>query len=331
MSDWRSFPKAELHLHLEGAMPPEFLRALADRKYARLPAVFNERGEYDCPDFKRFLRVYEAACSLLQTPEDYMELTMAALERSAAHGVVYTEAFVSPDFCGGGDAFAWREYLAAIHEGAARAERELGIILRVIVTAVRHFGIEKAKMAAFCAAETAGDFLTGFGMAGDELARQARDFSYAFEMAAEAGLRLTCHAGEWGHAESVRDVLDSLPVSRLGHGVQCAEDPALVERIVESGVTLEINPGSNVFLGVFKGWESHPVDTLRKAGARFTISTDDPPFFRTTMTREYEMLERTFGWGEEVFKGVNAMAAEAAFCCESTRERLRELLNLKEA
>ena len=263
---------------------------------------------------------------MLQTPEDYARLTTAVLEESAANGVVYSETFLSPDFCGGGDVGAWREYLAAIREAADRAEASHGITLRGIITCIRHFGPERARPIAECAAETAGDWITGFGMAGDELKGRPGDFLWSFECAREAGLRITVHAGEWGGAQSVRDALDALKPERIGHGVQAIEDPALVDRLAEDGIVLECCPGSNVFLGVFRDWRSHPIERLRERGVKVTVSTDDPPFFGITMTSDYENLNRHFGWDEEVFAEINRTALDAAFCDAATKEKIAKRL-----
>lgn len=322
----KNIPKIELHLHLEGGAPPAFIRGIAREKGADLSGIFREDGSYSYKDFWHFLKVYEAATSVLTTPEDYARLTRAVLAESAENGVVYSETFVSPDFCGGGDVGAWREYLHAMEEEAAAAEAELGITLRGIVTCIRHFGPEKSRPIAECAVETKGEFITGFGIAGDEMIGKPKDYLWAFDCAREAGLRLTAHAGEWGGAESVRDALRDLQVERIGHGVQAIDDPALVDEIAEAGVTLECCPGSNVFLGVFPTWRDHPIEKLRERGVKVTVSTDDPPFFHTTMTAEYDRLADTFGWDAEIFDEINANALAAAFCDDDTKGRVAERL-----
>ncbi len=324
----KTLPRIELHLHLEGAAPPGFIRTLAGEKAMSLEGVFAPDGGYAFRDFLHFLEVYEAATATLQTPEDYHRLTRAVLRERARDGVIYLEAFLSPDFCGGGDITAWREYLAAIEEAAAIERRESGIQMRAIVTPVRHFGPERARRTAACAQETAGDFLTGFGMGGDENAGKPADFAYAFDMAREAGLRLTTHAGEFAGPESVRESLAALGVERIGHGVRAIEDPALVEELAEKGITLEVCPGSNIALGLYPGWPVHPIRALREAGVKVTISTDDPPFFRTTLESEYENLARAFDWGEDAFRSLNITAAKAAFCDQATREGLLKKLEL---
>lgn len=319
-------PKIELHLHLEGAAPAAFIRQIAFEKRMNINGIFDDHGNYAYRDFWHFLEVYEVATSTLSRPEDYARLTRAVLQESAASGVVYCETFLSPDFCGGRDVGAWRDYLAAIHEAAAGAERDFGIVLRGIVTPIRHFGPEKARETALCAAETAGDFIVGFGLAGDEKKWQPIDFKWSFECAREAGLRLTCHAGEWGGPESVRAAWRDLGVERIGHGVRAIEDPRLVEDLAEAGVVLECCPGSNIALGIYPDWPAHPIARLRERGVRVTISTDDPPFFHTTMAREYAHLAEAFGWDDAVFLGIARTSAEAAFCDPDTRDKIMKKL-----
>jgi adenosine deaminase len=318
--------KIELHLHLEGAVPPAFIRGLAREKHVDIGGIFDEQGHYRYKDFWDFLKVYEAATSVLTTPEDYARLTLAVLEESAASGVVYSETFLSPDFCGGRDPGAWREYLHAMREAADHAERTMGITLRGIITCIRHFGPEKARETAICAAETAGDWIVGFGIAGDEKIGAPKDFRWSFDCAREAGLRLTAHAGEWGGPESVRDAVRDLEVERIGHGVRAIEDLALVDELAEKGIVLECCPGSNVALGIYPNFRQHPISPLYERGVKVTVSTDDPPFFHTTMAREFEMLHRAFDWDDGVFSQLNQTALDAAFCDADTKTRIAKLL-----
>jgi adenosine deaminase len=321
-----TLPKIELHLHLEGAAPPAFVRGLATEKKIDISGIFDDRGNYAYTDFWHFLKVYEAATSVLTTPADYARLTRAVLAESAASGVIYSECFLSPDFCGGRDVGAWREYLHAIREAAEEAERQDGITLRGIVTPIRHFGPEKARETALCAAETAGDWLVGFGLAGDEKVGRPKDFAWSFDCAREAGLRLTCHAGEWGGPDSVRDAVRDLRVERIGHGVRAIEDPALVDELAEAGIVLEVCPGSNVALKLYPNFRAHPIEKLMERGVKVTVSTDDPPFFHTTMAREYDALAEAFGWDDGVFRQIADTSIRAAFCMEETRDKILKRL-----
>lgn len=315
-------PKIELHVHHEGAARPEFIRQLAFEKNVDLSHIFDDQGGYIYRDFNHFLQVYEAACTVLQTPQDFYRLTLDILEHSAQQGVIYTETFISPDFCGGGDVAAWIDYVSAIEEAAHKAHRQFGIQMRGIATCIRHFGPDQAKLAAHCAAESSGQFITGFGMGGDEKMGRQGDFAYSFDMAREANLKLTTHAGEWGGAESVRQAIMDLNVDRLGHGIQVVEDNALVDEVIARQVTLEVCPGSNVFLGAAKDLQTHPIHALKDKGVRVTVSTDDPPFFHTTLIQEYRNLVQECGWQGTDLKQVNLDAAQAAFCDDETRSAL---------
>nr|WP_216366878.1 adenosine deaminase [Halovulum dunhuangense] len=312
-------PKVELHLHLEGAAPPDFIRALAAEQGMALEGVFDAGGQYAWTDFAQFLKTYHRACEVLRGPEEFRRLVEAVLAQSAADGVVYTEIFIAPDICGGGDPVAWAEYVAAIVEGAQSARAAHGIEARFISTAVRNFGPDAAERAARLSAEVAGDRITGFGMGGEERHLRAADFARAFAIAREAGLGITSHAGEVCGPESVAETLDHLRPSRIGHGVRAIESPDLVQRLVDEGIVLEVNPGSNVALSVYPGWDSHPIDRLRKAGVQVTVSTDDPPYFHTDMKHEYRMLAHHFGWAAEDFADINRIAMQAAFCDPQTR------------
>jgi adenosine deaminase len=324
-------PKIELHLHLEGAAPPAFIRGLAREKHIDIGGIFDADGNYRYKDFWDFLKVYEAATSTLTRPEDYHRLTLAVLEESAKSGVVYSETFLSPDFCGNRDVGAWREYLHAIREAADQAERTMGITLNGIITCIRHFGPDKARETARCAAETAGDWIVGFGIAGDEKIGTPKDFRWSFDAAREAGLRLTAHAGEWGGPESVRAALHDLDVERIGHGVRAIENLALVDELAEKGIVLEVCPGSNIALGLYPDWRAHPIAELDRRGVKVTISTDDPPFFHTTMANEYDRLADAWEWDDGQFAKIARQSLDAAFCDADTKTRIAKLLGAAHA
>ena len=202
----------------------------------------------------------------------------------------------------------------------------MGITLRGCITCIRHFGPEQARQIARCAQETAGRFITGFGIAGDETRFHPSDFTYAFDAAREARLGLTAHAGEWGGPDSVRAALEHLRVTRIGHGVRAVEDASLVAHLAETGIVLEVCPGSNIALGLYADWSSHPIDRLRRAGVAVTVSTDDPPFFQTSMQLEQARLTQTFDWNDTDFAAIAQTALGAAFCDGATRKSIAKKL-----
>ncbi|MHA1189897.1 MAG: adenosine deaminase family protein, partial [Alphaproteobacteria bacterium] len=141
-------------------------------------------------------------------------------------------------------------------------------------------------------------------------------------LAADAGLSLTAHAGEVCGAESVRACLDDLHVTRIGHGVRSVEDPDLVRRLADEKIVLEVCPGSNVALGVFANRTEHSLDALNKAGVPVTISSDDPPFFRTSLAEEYRQTQAVLGYDDDALNQLTRTSLNAAFVDAPTRARL---------
>ena len=320
--------KVELHLHLEGAASPDLIRRLAKEKNINISKIFSHDGSYNFVDFNNFLTVYEEVTKVLNKPEDFYALTMGVLNECSQNNVVYVETFVSPQFCGGNDLSSWKDYFEAIQAASKDAEEKYGIVSRGIVTAIRHLGADKAIDTANCAVATAGDWVVGFGMGGDEAFGQQKDYRYSFDLARDAGLKLTTHAGEWCGAASVAAAINDLKVQRIGHGVQAIDDPDVIELLISEDIALEVCPGSNVFLGVYPDLASHPIKKLRELGVKITVSTDDPPFFRTSMNKEYRDLKRIFNWNKKDFIELNTTALKAAFCDNETKEKIASKLTL---
>ncbi|WP_265516024.1 adenosine deaminase [Nitratireductor luteus] len=313
-------PKAELHCHIEGAAAPELVLRQAE-KYGADVSAFIRDGAYHWHDFTSFLKAYDGAAGLFRTPEDYALLSETYLCDLAGQGAIYAEFFTSPDHASRVGLSA-RSYTEGLGEGMRRARERTGIEARMIVTGVRHVGVEAVERAAQFAAGCGHALVTGFGMAGDERMGHPRDFARAFDIAREAGLGITVHAGEFGGPDSIEAALDALRPSRIGHGVRAIEKPALVERLSAEGVVLEVCPVSNVVLGVFPGFASHPFPALYAAGCKVTLNSDDPPHFHTSLGHEYEVASRHFGLDDAALDVITHTALEAAFVDEPTRSAL---------
>ncbi len=327
MTGIAALPKVELHLHMEGAAPPALAWRRAEASGVPIAGLFDGVGGYGWRGFSGFLAAYGRVAALFDTLEAQRELCEAVLAASAAQGVVYAEIAVSPDLAAGADAGRWRACLAALDEGARAAEAEYGIEARWIATCIRNLGPERAEAAARLAVEAGDARIVGLGLAGDERVGRPGDFARAFALAREAGLGLTAHAGEFAGPESVARALDDLGADRIDHGVRAVEDPGLVARLAAEGVPLCICPGSNVALGVYPALAAHPIEALRDAGVPVNVSTDDPPFFDTDMTREYEALARVFGWEEGALRALSRAGLDAAFCDAETRARIAARLD----
>ncbi len=316
----RTVPKAELHCHIEGAAMPDLALDQA-RKYGVDIAGLIEDGSYRWSNFTTFLQAYDVVSGLFRTREDYALLSQTYLEAIAAEGTIYSEIFVSTDHARMAG-LAPEAYLEGLGEGMVHARESSGIEGRIIMTCIRHLGGEAAVDVARLAAARPHPLVTGFGMGGDERMGSHADFAAAFDIARDAGLGITTHAGEFGGPESIVDALDNVRPARLGHGVRSIEDPVLVERLADGGVVLELCPGSNVALGLYDDFSAHPFPRLRDAGVPVTLNSDDPPFFDTTVGTEYDRAAQYFGLGDDDLKSVTRTAIEAAFVDEATRAAL---------
>jgi adenosine deaminase len=314
--------KVELHVHLEGTATPELVQRLAARNGIELPGrLLNEHGRFHYGDFLDFLRTYDMAASVIRTAEDYRDITYEYLRDCAAEGAIYVELTASPDHArlvGLSD----EEHLDGITRGIDDARRLHGIEGRILISAVRNFGLEQALAVARYAAAETHPYVVGFSMAGDEANFPITDFAEAYAIAAAAGLGCTVHAGEWAGPDSVRAAL-TLPVTRIDHGVRAVEDRALVTELAERQIVLNTCPTSNIVLGVFPGFDEHPLPQLREAGVRLTLGSDDPPYFGATIGGEYRVCAERLGFSAEDLQRVTLTAIDAAFCDETLKSALR--------
>ena len=321
----RILKKAELHCHIEGAASPALVLAQAEKYNVRTDAFIRD-GSYVWHDFTTFLAAYDSAASLFRTEEDFALLAETYLTELAKGGAIYSELFVSPDH-GVASGLGAQAYLDGLGAGMERARVKTGIEARMIVIGVRHLGADRVIAAAELAARRPHRLITGFNMAGEERMGHVADFVRAFDIARDAGLGITIHAGELAGAFSVRDALDLVKPDRIGHGVRAVEDPALVDRLADSDVVLEVCPGSNVALGLFPSFKAHPLRAFFERGIRVTLNSDDPPFFHSSLAHEYDIAATEMGLDDAALNAMTRTAIEAAFVDEPTRARLLDLLD----
>lgn len=319
-------PKVELHVHLEGAMRPAVLMELARRNGIELPAR-DEAGLkrwFRFTDFEHFVQVYLACSRALRRPEDFQLLTLDFLAEQAYQNIVYTEAHftIATHLANGGNG---DEILAAMAEAIAEGERRYGVKLALIPDIVRNVGIEPADQTLeWALAGAKRGIVVALGLSGSENRFPSEPFRPHFDAAKREGLRRVAHAGEHAGPESIRSVLDVCGAERIGHGVRAVEDPALMEELRDRQIPLEVCPTSNLCLGVAPDLASHPFDQLYRAGLTLSVSSDDPAFFNTNLTREYLKLHQTFGYSTAELAGLAYGALRQAFLSEADRAAMEE-------
>ena len=292
--DVRTLPKAHLHLHFTGSMRHETLLELAERDHIALPdslvsawpptlSAADEKGWF------RFQRLYDVARSVLRTEDDVRRLLREAAEDDVRDGGRWLEIQVDPSGYaaryGGITAFT-----DLVLDCARDASERTGLGIAVVIAANRTRHPLDARTLARLAAQYAGRGVVGFGLSNDERRGRTADFAPAFAIAERAGLLLAPHGGELLGPTSVRACLEDLNAGRLGHGVRSAEDPALLDRLVQAGVALEVCPVSNVALGVYTDLSSVPLIQLLDAGATVALGADDPLLFGSRLAAQYATM-----------------------------------------
>jgi len=317
-------PKAELHVHLEGSIQPEIAVELATRHGVTISE--NEvAARYAPGDFAQFLDAFKWVTSFVRTPTDYALIAARLAEQLLQSHVRYAEVTLSVGvmFLRKQDPFANFEAMRV----ATDRYRKSGLAIQWIFDAVRQFGVPAARDVAKLAVECRDEGVVAFGMGGDELALPASDFRGVYDFAAENGLQRVVHAGEIGNAQSVRNAVEVLGVTRVGHGIAVVNDPAVMDFLVERNVTLEVCPTSNVRTGALArqigkpaaGILEHPLRRLFDRGLQIALSTDDPAMFESTLNEEYLHASR-MGFTPAMLKRLAEMSFQNAFLASAEKD-----------
>jgi len=275
----RGMPKAELHIHIEGALEPELMFALAKRNGLALPYpdVATLRQAYVFDNLQDFLNIYHAGTQVLRTEQDFYDMTWAYLQRAAADQVLHAEIFFDTQ-THTGHGVPEDVVINGLHRACVDARSRLGISTGLILCFLRHL----SEAQAFEALEQATghlDKLVGVGLASSEVGHPPEKFARVFAKARALGLRLVAHAGEEGPPSYIWNALDALKVERIDHGVQALQDPALVARLVRERIPLTVCPLSNLKLRVFQHLSRHNLGQMLDVGIVATVNSDDPAYF----------------------------------------------------
>jgi adenosine deaminase/aminodeoxyfutalosine deaminase len=319
----RRLPKAELHLHLEGTILPSTLVELSARNDAIPMKLREAKSHYRFDDFTSFIEGFKAVTRRLINPEDYELTAWRMMQQLAKQGVVHAEVYISV-----GVIYMWRNFdpralepiFAALERARERGERELGLSLYWIFDAVRHFTVEEAERVFRKAAEMRPHYpsIIGIGLGGDERRAGSEPFRAHYVRAAQAGLRLTNHAGETTGPEAIWEAL-AIGSERIGHALSAIQDAALIEELKARNIALELNPTSNVRTGVCASFADHPLRRYFDAGLLVTLNSDDPAFFGSDLANEYLLAHTVQGFTREELRKLAANSIRASFLPEPAK------------
>jgi len=308
----RAMPKAEIHIHLEGAIQPATVLKLARRHNMvdHLPSdnLDDLRRWFNFTDFPHFLEIYVTIQDLIRTAEDFALIMYENGADMARQNIRYRELTVTPythiDYQEKG--LTIDDLLRGLADGRSRAQQEFGVEMRWIFDVHRNLSFSdrdgqkydpepaNQTLAYALAGQDVG--VVGFGLGGNEVGAPPEPFAHAFDQARAAGLLSVPHAGETVGPESIWGCLNALQADRIGHGVRAIEDSELIKVLKERQIPLEVNPTSNQCLKVYPSMAEHPFARLDEVGLMVTVNSDDPPLFNTNLCQEYDLLVRVFGY-----------------------------------
>ena len=309
----QTLPKAELHIHIEGSLEPEMMFELARRNQVSLPyaSVDEVRAAYQFENLQSFLDLYYAGAQVLQTEQDFYDLTWAYLQKCAVQNVLHTEIFFDPQtHTDRGIPFE------VVHGGITRALKDgrekLDVSSGLILCFLRHLSAE-AAMATLEQALPYRDSITAVGLDSSELGHPPSKFQAVFDRARAEGFLTVAHAGEEGPPEYIWEAIRLLKVSRIDHGVRCVEDPALVDYLVEHQIPLTVCPLSNIKLCVFDTMAHHNLKQLLDIGLCVTVNSDDPAYFGGYVNENFNAVQKALNLTDDQLKQIALNSFKASF------------------
>ena len=315
---YNDIPKAEIHVHLEGAIRTATIIDIAKEHGLELPA-------YDVEGLNPHVKVYDQWESLevvleafniaqksIASPQAFERIAWEFFEDSAKQNVKLLEVRFSPDWAFSGHNLDWDAALDGILRAKARAASQFGMAIGLIAITSRSLGVASCEKTVDWAIRHR-DVIQGIDLADSDVQHPTSEFVRPVLRAKDAGLKVTVHSGEDSPASAVAETIQAVDPHRIGHGIHSIEDVAVVEMVIEHGITLEVSPWSNYLTNSVPTIESHPLKQLFDLGVRITINSDDPEVLETNLNNEYRIAHEILGMSLEEIETCNRFAVEASF------------------
>uniref|UniRef100_A0A452GAR8 Adenosine deaminase n=1 Tax=Capra hircus TaxID=9925 RepID=A0A452GAR8_CAPHI len=338
-------PPVELHVHLDGAIKPETILYYGRKRGIALPAdtpeglqnIIGMDKPLSLPDFLAKFNYYMPAIAGCR--EAVKRIAYEFMEMKAKEGVVYVEVRYSPHLLANSkvEPIPWNqaegdltpdEVVSLVSQGLQEGERDFGVKVRSILCCMRHQPSWSPEVVELCK-KYREQTVVAIDLAGDETIKGSSLFPghvEAYTEAVKSGVHRTVHAGEVGPATVVKEAVDTLKTERLGHGYHTLEDAALYNRLLQENMHFEVCPWSSYLTGAWKPDTEHPVVRFKNDQANYSLNTDDPLIFKSTLDTDYQMTKRDMSFTEEEFKRLNINAAKSSFLPEDEKKELLDLL-----
>ncbi len=349
---FKHLPKVEHHVHAEGGtLTPDTIEMLATRNSMPIPfEIFglNQTLTFKEKDFFDFLAVYDKATSYILTTADIQEVIYRYLKRCHQEGAIYIELTCSPDHVKrfrqtfddvhaqlmgkaaaskemaqvGATEISYSQFVDAVVAGIDQANKEFGIEARIIMVLLRHNGKDAAMKTLDDLIAYPHPYVVGINLAGDEENFPPELFKECYAKAKMHGLKLTAHVGEHAGPEKIVEAVEQLRLDRVGHGVTAIQDPKVMRFLREKGIALELCPTSNLALGLFPSLKEHPLKQFFDNGILFSINSDDPTFFGSSLGQEYDKVQAHWGFSTEQMLMICRNSITTSFAEESLKQQL---------
>lgn len=322
--NYASFPKIELHLHLDCSLSYRVVQQLDPSiSYETWKESFVAPAK--CTDLADYITRAVKGFQLMQTKEQLRLVTLDLFDQLKADNVIYAEMRFAP-LQHTLNGLTPAEVVQAVNDAVAEGIQSTGVEARIILCTLRHYTELQSMETVKLVKQFAGSFVTAFDIAADEAGFPIDNHVSAFQFAQSNNINCTAHAGEARGADSVWETLKHFHPSRIGHGVRSAEDIKLLEFLRENNIHLEVCPSSNIQVDVFDRIEDHSADKIYRSGVSMSINTDARTITPVTLADEYALLERVFDWGPQHFLKCNLEAADHAFVEQPVRDRLKKMI-----
>ncbi len=320
-------PKVELHLHIEGSLEPELMFKLAQRNNIDLPFknVEEIRQAYNFSNLQDFLDIYYQGMNVLQTEQDFYDLTWAYLEKVSEQNVMHTEIFFDPQ--GHTDrGIEFKTVILGIAAAVKDAKEKLGITTNIILSFLRHLS-EEAAFETLKQAEPYKEHFIAVGLDSSEMGHPPKKFENVFAEARKQGYLAVAHAGEEGPPEYVYEALDILKIDRIDHGNRSLENDALVQRLVDEKYALTVCPLSNLKLCVVDDLKVHPLKKMLDLGLKATVNSDDPSYFGGYMNENFWQVAKALDLSQDNVITLVKNSIDASFSDADYKSQMHKKLD----
>ncbi len=317
----KKLPKAELHLHIEGSLEPELMFELSKKNGIKIPykSVEEVREAYNFTNLQSFLDIYYAGANVLQTKQDFYNLTWAYIQKCVENNIKHTEIFFDPQ-THTDRGIAFDVVINGIHEALQDACKKYSITSHIIMCFLRHLSEEEA----FKTLEMAKPYkhlIKGVGLDSSEVGHPPSKFENVFKEAREMGFKIVAHAGEEAGVDYIYEALNLLNVDRIDHGVQSANSLELMELLKQKQIPLTVCPNSNIELCVFKDYHDHNIKKLLDFGLNVMINSDDPAYFKGYLNQNFINITNALNLSKTDIVKLVKNSFKSSFISEEEKEK----------